>query len=342
MKSFLKTYNSVFTKILFISVLIAIGSLILILSLVDWIISELSQEGFFSKIIFSINDEIILNILITIIAIFSLFIISYIIIRYILTPLSVIHKGVIELSKGNLDFQLPIKTKDEFGSIIFSFNQMIKRIASLLEAKQQLLLNLSHELRTPITRAQLSLELLKSNEKTQDIKKDLKEIEFIINSILETEKITKKKPVPKLLNLDKTIKKIISYHLKTNLNINYKSYLIQKEYKLDYLSLKILLNNLIQNSIKYSKTNFPIIISCCLEDSKIKITVKDKGIGIDSNEIEKLFDPFYTVEKSRSKEYVGYGLGLNICKKIVDNNNGAISITSCLGKGTTVLVELSI
>ena len=308
---FTKIRISVFTKIFLISFISAVITLSFITILIYWIFAEFRNYSFFS---FFFSEENIFddyfNLVLVILFVALLLSCCYLSIRQILKPLTTIHRGVIELSKGNLNFRLTKRNNDELGDIVQSFNQMSKKISTLIESKKQLLLNLSHEIKTPITRTKLSLELLKKNQHTANIQEDLKEIEFMVNSILEAEKIEHNDYPLKTdsIYIEPIIQKIIYSYRSASIPIKYKNTLPKKKYPIHHLSLKILLNNLIQNALNYSYSKSPILIESKLNQNthNIQISVQDFGIGIARQERIKVFEPFYRVEKSRSKKYGGF------------------------------------
>ncbi len=339
---FTKIRISVFTKIFLISFISALITLSFITIFIYWIFTEIRNYSFFS---FFFSEESVfdndLNVVLVILFVALLLSCCYLAIRQILKPLNTIQRGVMELSKGNLNFRLEKKNNDELGDIIHSFNQMSKKLSQLIESKKQLLLNLSHEIKTPITRTKLSLELLDKNEHTKNIQEDLKEIELIINSILETEKLEHNNYPLKIdsIYIEPIIQKIISSYSSAAIPIKYKNTLPKKKYPLHRLSLKILLNNLIQNALNYSYSKSPILIESKWSENttSLQISVQDFGIGIAVQERVKVFEPFYRIEKSRSKKYGGFGLGLNICKKLVEAYKGKIFIANEIIQGTKVI-----
>ena len=343
-----KILSSVLAKIFIVSLIISLSIFAIIVSLIYWVSSF--REDFLFDIFFPFSEDDRLEIILVVLfIIFILLLACYLTIRQIIKPLTTLHQGVKELAQGNLAVHLPAKQKDEFGEIMRSFNQMTKKLSELVISKKQLLLDLSHELRTPITRAKLSLEFLKQSKSKQNLKEDLQEMEFMIHSILEAEKLDKNSFSLQLeeVSLNKFIQNLLVKYHKTGSNIKYKTSLLANScYYLDPLKLKILLNNLIQNAINYAKPQKvkqkPILVESKIVDNKLQLIVQDCGIGISQQELTKIFEPFYRVEKSRFKQNSasGYGLGLNICQRIVNAHQGKIKITSKLGEGTLVLVSL--
>ena len=271
-----------------------------------------------------------------------LLIILYFVNYKLLSPLKTIQKGINKIVKGNLGFQFQIKKKDEFGNIMQSFNKMTKNISDLLEAKSQLLIDLSHEFKTPLTRAKLSLENLPKTKYVVFIQEDLKEIEEIMHTILEAEKYDKAKIKVKLekIPLKEVMLEIINYHKNRDVPIEYKDYLPKKNFFLNKTHLKIISSNLIQNAFNYSSDS--IFVSTKILNNHFILEVQDYGIGIAEEEIPKITDAFYQVNKSRYKKHKGYGLGLNICKRIINIYQGKMQIQSQLKKGTLVKVILPI
>ncbi|MPN50855.1 Alkaline phosphatase synthesis sensor protein PhoR [bioreactor metagenome] len=108
--------------------------------------------------------------------------------------------------------------------------------------------------------------------------------------------------------------------------------------KIDKELFKIVITNLVTNSVKASKKGRKIIINMYNEENNFILSVKDFGIGIDNEHIERVLEPFYMVDKSRSRSNNGTGLGLAICKKIIEAHNGKIIINSKLNEGTEIRI----
>lgn len=98
------------------------------------------------------------------------------------------------------------------------------------------------------------------------------------------------------------------------------------------------MNNLLSNAIKHSNATAPIEVSCARGPGKVLVKVQDNGTGIPQEDLTYIFEPFYRVDKSRSKRTGGYGLGMSVCKKIMEAHNGRIEISSHPNKGTSVLL----
>ncbi len=110
----------------------------------------------------------------------------------------------------------------------------------------------------------------------------------------------------------------------------------------DESKLRIVFQNLIDNAIKYSESGDRVVISLITENNDIKITIKDTGIGIDEKDLPLITNQFYRASNAAAKISAGSGIGLYICKRIIEGHGGKISIESALGKGTNVTITLPV
>jgi signal transduction histidine kinase len=212
---------------------------------------------------------------------------------------------------------------------------MTSEIKKMILAREQLLLNVSHELRTPITRARLALEMLPDSSEKESISGDLKEMETMVTEILESERLKNGMRVLHISQvrvgdmLRKVLKnyrheksRIILFPVSESLIVNADENLIE-----------IVLRNIIDNSLKYSAPeNKPIEISVIHSSQAITIQIEDHGKGIPEEMLPFVFEPFYRVDQSRSRKTGGYGLGLHLCKQIMDRHDAEIEIVNKLNE----------
>lgn len=247
----------------------------------------------------------------------------------LIRPIQALNKGVKEIGKGNLDFQLKINGSDEIGQLAKAFNQMSIDLKRMLESRDQLLLDVSHELRTPLTRAKLALEMTEECEYIISAKRNIKEVEIMISELLESQRLRNSldeiefKPV----NLKKLLEDIQNEYIYDEQQLVFHPINEKLKIKADEKLIKIVLRNIIDNALKYSpKDAQPIEISVSCLHKKISIQIEDFGDGLSPEEIEKVFEPFYRTDKSRSRKTGGYGLGLHLCKRIMEAHSGEISL----------------
>jgi signal transduction histidine kinase len=262
-------------------------------------------------------------------------------IRYILRPVKWLNTGVQEVGRGNLKHRVPLKNSDELRDLAAAFNDMTARIEDMLQTKDQLLMDISHELRTPITRMKVALEFLPESRARQSLQADMIEMEKMVSGILETARLRhkyaelKKQPA----DLGALLKQTAAAFENQLPELKMVDFPSEVNVKVDPEQIKTVFENVLNNAIKFSRPESdPIRVTCQRQASHAVIRIADKGIGIPQAELAHIFEPFYRVDKSRSKDTGGYGLGLSLCKTIMEAHAGKIEVQSRLKEGTTVLL----
>ncbi len=262
-------------------------------------------------------------------------------IRYILRPIKWLNTGVQEVGRGNLKHRVPLKNFDELRDLAAAFNEMTARIEDMLHTKDQLLLDISHELRTPLTRMKVALEFLPESRAKQSLQADIIEMEKMVSGILDAARLRhkfaelKKQPTDLVELLRQTAAAfenrppgIEAVDLPPELSV-----------PVDPHQIKTVFENVLNNAFKYCEPESdPVKISLERRAMDVMVRIEDHGIGIPPEELAHIFEPFYRVDKSRSKDTGGYGLGLSLCKTIMEAHAGKIEVQSRLKEGTTVLL----
>jgi len=268
-----------------------------------------------------------------------IFVGAFLSIRWILKPVRWLGEGVREVGQGNLKHRVPVKRSDELRDLAEAFNDMTDRIRSMLHTKEQLLLDVSHELRSPLTRVKVALEFLPEGKARDSIADDVSEMEKMINEILETARRHHLHGDLKLQPTDlvSLLEAILPDFQKQPPGVQVDELPETLLINIDPGQIKTVFNNIIANGIKFSDADSdPVRISAKPQPRQTVVQITDYGIGIPEEELSFVFEPFYRVDKSRSKDTGGYGLGLSLCKTIMEAHNGKIEITSKPGEGTTV------
>jgi len=239
----------------------------------------------------------------------------------------------------------------EGGEGVVSIFYDITEIKKIEKVKKDFVSNVSHELRTPLTSIKGYAETLRNEVDTVPGKKYLEIIERntdrlvnIVNDLLLLSNV-EEKAVLELEDVDlrvflENVIRIFDQRLKDkqlSLVIDVKENL--PRIKADLFKLEQMLVNLLDNAVKYTDRG-EITVSLDVHDKRVRIQVRDTGIGIPKDDIPRIFERFYVVDKSRSRRSGGTGLGLSIVKHIVLLHHGTIDIESALGKGTSVTVNL--
>lgn len=274
---------------------------------------------------------------------------GYLISKRMLFPIDRITKAAQSISINHLDRRIEVnQTDDELSRLAETFNEMIGRLKQSFDKQNQFVSDASHELRTPISVIQGYIGLI--DRWGKEDKSVLQEsIDAIKN---ETAGMTEL--IEKLLFLargDSGSQKLqkTEFGLKELIDeVGKESQLISKQHNIQYGTveevlifadrkmLKQMLRALIDNSIKFTPPGGTIVVQTFKNEESVNITVKDTGIGIPEEELSRIFNRFYRVDKARAKETGGSGLGLSIVKWIVDAHNGRIQAESIIGEGTSI------
>jgi len=237
---------------------------------------------------------------------------------------------------------------------IYFANRAIRPIKEMFEKQKQFIADASHELKTPLTVIKTNTSLISTNSE-KSVKSQAKWLEYIC---LQVDKMSSL--VDDMLSLAKydyaeQSSFFIDFDLSKTLNssvLSFEAILFEKNIELNaqiqpdiFLngekeSIKRLINILMDNAVKNTPENGSISVKLGCDKNKVEIAVKNTGTGIPSEHIEKIFERFYRVDTSRSKESGGYGIGLSIAKSIVEQHKGKIYAQSNVGTDTTFIVIL--
>lgn len=277
-------------------------------------------------------------------------------------PLDKLQNAANAIAKGQLDVNIESRGLDEIKDFSKAFENMRheleesrKRENKVLENRQQLITNISHDLRTPITSISGYVEgLLDGKGKNPErmerylrtIKSKTEYLNGMINDLFLFSQLDMDGYSLELVEYDSAeLMEKLMEPIELWLDNGDFTLVIQKPYpkvpiKVDYTRLSQVIENIVQNSIKYSEPNGRLEIYTYIKNHHFVISFKDKGIGIKKESIPYIFDAFYREDKSRTQSIGGAGLGLSICKKIVDLHEGYLLIDSEYGSGTQVDVFL--
>jgi len=274
--------------------------------------------------------------------------------RELVRPIDEMTQIVNQISAKDMNRRLDVKgMHDELKELAMTFNEMLDRIENSYETQNRFTSDASHELRTPIAVIQGYINMLDRWGKADG--------EILDESIeaIKSESHNMKRLTEKLLLLAKADKGILemdfqSFELNELINeISRETLMIDSSHEItneinevktilaDRESLKQAIRIFVDNSVKYTPEGGKISINSYINKKKIYIEIADNGIGISKEDMDNIFNRFYRVDKSRTKESGGHGLGLSIAKWIISQHKGEIEIKSELNKGTVVTLILS-
>ena len=223
---------------------------------------------------------------------------------------------------------------------------MTKDIDILVSQKQNLLIDVSHELKTPLTRLKFLLANMNIDSNDKDsINKEINFLQDMISNMLLSDKLST--PYVEDLEIENiSLKSLIDdacsmfYEIEKRLEIV--TDVPDLNLKVDKYKLSLAIKNLIDNAIKYGGKKRLIELSVKLNSSSVSIQVEDFGVGIDENKLKKILKPLYRGRVAKEKSASGFGLGLAISQKIINAHNGNLKIESELNKGTKFIITIPI
>jgi len=251
-------------------------------------------------------------------------------------------EGVTRMSAGQLDIELPVFTQDELGQLTVAFNQMVRRVKEMIQARDQLLLDVSHELRSPLTRMKMALALMPEDENKAGLDSDVNELEAMISELLELERLRtphvirkqKQDLVPILHDVARTFR---DRSPGIRLVADPKSMAVD----IDGDKIRVVLRNLLENAFKNSLPDSrPIDVYALDSQQSVIIRVQDDGMGVPEAHMVNIFEPFFRSDPSRSKKTGGYGLGLSISKRITEAHGGTLEVKNNPGRGALFILTV--
>lgn len=281
-------------------------------------------------------------------------VLGYLLSRSLVKPFTRVSKAIEELTDGYLDEEISVPDYSETQMLSSVFNKMLKRMKVLDDSRQEFVANVSHELKTPMTSIKVLADSLVGQEDVpvelykefmQDIAVEIDRENKIITDLLVLVKMDKKASD---LNIEKVnINELMESILKRLKPIadKKKVELVLETYRpivaeVDEVKLSLALSNLVENGIKYNVEDGWVHVTLNADHKYFYVTVADSGVGIPKDSIDKIFERFYRVDKSHSREIGGTGLGLAITRNAIAMHRGAVKVKSEEQKGTTFSVRI--
>lgn len=321
----------------------------------DWfVISEWPKNDAFSVI----NNILKQYITIIVFSFILIVILGILLSRQIVKPIETLKKGAEQISKGNLDHSIDIKTNDEFNELGQHFNKMIKALKENKKLKDEFVFIAAHELRTPVTAIKGYISMIlggtfgqvpqKINKNLAIINEANERLVQLVQDLLEIARSDSGKmkinlsPISISDNIKTTINELKSLSGKKRIKIKYTETGDEIKIKADAYKLKEVLSNIIGNAIKYTPGKGDIEISHEIKGQFLITHIKDHGMGMSEENIKKLFSKFYRIQTDKTADIKGTGLGLFICKEIIERMNGQIWVKSKEGQGSIFSFSLLI
>ena len=259
--------------------------------------------------------------------------ISYAVSRYLTKPLKSLQLASRELADGNLATRLQVSDRggDETDELARDFNSMAEQLQEKIQAQKRLLNDVSHELRSPLARLRVALALAEREpqrvaEQLQRIEMETERLDELIGQLLSVPdtQIDMEDSLD-LVGLLQQLCADADYEAQNaDRRIEFASHLDEVIVRTHGDLLKKALENIIRNAMHYTPTGTAVGVSLGANNGSWLITVDDTGPGIPDADLERIFQPFYRIDEARQRETGGYGLGLSIARRAVEQHGGSI------------------
>ncbi|HEX8733982.1 MAG TPA: ATP-binding protein [Pyrinomonadaceae bacterium] len=276
----------------------------------------------------------------------------YALARYLVAPILKLRQATKKLADGDLHTRIATKRRDELGQLARDFDEMAERIETLIASQKRLTRDVSHELRSPLARLNVALELAKQKSGSETaallerIETESKRLNEMISQILTLSKLeTRAEKIEKReINLTKLIEQIAA-DAAFEAESKGKSVKIPRAENCRVNGSEILLRsaieNVLRNAVRYTKEGTSVEISLKSENKKASVTIRDYGAGVADGELSQMFRPFYRIGEARERKTGGIGLGLAISEQAVAAHEGEITARNAAdGEGLIVEIKM--
>lgn len=278
----------------------------------------------------------------------------YLLSHYLTKPLATLRNLAKNIAYGHLETRVEgdlITRSDELGDLSKEFNYMANRLEHLVKTKERLLQDISHELRSPLARLQLAIELCRTkttsecHEDFERMELEISRLNALIGELLSLAKLQDPNKKLQLTNVDlnylvESLAKDAGYEFRDKqINVLFN----KDEICIAAIDEKLIhraLENIIRNAFRYSNAQDDIEIQLYRQGTNILIEVNDRGPGVPDVDLEAIFSPFYRVDSSRGASTGGYGIGLAIAKKAIELHHGKISAQKNMPTGLKIQITL--
>lgn len=290
-----------------------------------------------------------------IIALVASGVLIFVVSKSITRPLIRMKTAIEQLSQNQYNLTLPVKGNDEVAELSSSIYDLAQELKHYRTERQEFLAEISHELRTPITYIRGYADVLKKgvfrNESDRETYVQLiydatNRLYHLIDDLFELVQLDQldyrvdKVRIDMIQLVDQVIFEMQDRYAESEISLTWEKPHGSVVVLIDPKRIAQVLINLLENARKYTPAGGNVIVQLQVHQKEIELRIKDTGRGIPKDKLSYIWQRFFRVEKSRSREHGGAGLGLSICKRIVDLHNGSIRVISEVGKGSTFIVSL--
>jgi signal transduction histidine kinase len=275
---------------------------------------------------------------------------SYVLARHLTAPLRGLQRAVERFGKGDFTARSSSQRRDELGQLARTFDRMAQRIQTLVENQRTLLRDISHELRSPLTRLGLAVELARSREDREKalngIEREVDRVNTLVGEVLSLARLDGGQSVVQRLptRLDEMLEDLVDacsveasekncrllYERGAPITIHANEELVRRA-----------LENVVRNAVRYAPEGTDVTVTAAQSEDSIVVRIRDAGPGVPEESVTRIFEPFYRVDHDRNRETGGTGLGLAIALRAVQAHSGRI-VARNMHPGLEIEIQLPV
>ncbi len=268
--------------------------------------------------------------------------VAYLCVNWLFRPIRYIREGAARIGKGDLEHRIERFRHDQLGDLAEDVNKLAGDVKGMLDAKRQLLLGISHELRSPLSRLRLSLEFIDDKHK-EGLRVEIAEMEQIISTLLEAERLNTRHALLNrtTVNVYELTEQLVDTYFsrdKQRIHLNIGE---QCEADVDDVRLMLLLKNLVSNALRYTdKNDAKVTVTAEQGESGLILSVADNGPGFSPDQVSKIGEPFFRGDSSRTRDTGGTGLGIYIARLVAEAHGGSLRLDKKYTQGARIVVNI--
>jgi len=268
---------------------------------------------------------------------------------YVTAPLRRMSRSMDRIAAGDLEHRVPVRGRDEGAAMGRSFNAMAERVRGMIVGQKELMAGVSHELRSPLTRMKVSLELLREKkggaDRIADLEADVDALDGLVEELLLASRIDLGSVPLALEALDladlsqEAWSRVADQAESQDTTLQLRCADDARQVLADRSLAVRLLGNLFENSVRYAGPG-KVTVSSVRQADRLHITVADEGPGVEEADLGRLFEPFFRADRSRSRTTGAGGLGLMIVRRAVEAHGGSVQARRSDPRGLAVTFDL--
>jgi signal transduction histidine kinase len=305
------------------------------------------EQGPYTVIVASprIADQVVERHLTPVIVGFALVLVmlTYLAVRWLFTPIGAIQRGARQIGQGHFDHRITAVRNDQLGDLAADINRMADDVQRMLDAKRQLLLGISHELRSPLSRVRLALALAEDSPENRGVLSDVAEMEKIIATLLEAERLNTRHATLRITSVfaRQLVDRMVNDYFSGQRERIRVSGPEDLRVQVDEARVTLMLKNLVSNALRYTPADHGTVdIDFESRDGCWQISVSDQGPGIAPDQAARIGEPFFRGDPSRTRDTGGSGLGLYLARLVANAHDGSLELDRSFLGGARFVVRL--